>query len=95
MTLPTDSQAFHSLMHAMSDLIGLPATMQFFEQYRGMRLNIPAHLYDSAIVATRISQLGESRPNSQVLAAKYGYSRRWVDQVLRTAKRSREAVSSH
>jgi len=80
-----NQDCWHPLLREMSTLIGPTATLQFFQTYQGMRISIPAHLYDSALVAQRILQQAPHH-NAQALATKYGYSRRWVNLTIQTAK---------
>lgn len=77
------------LLRDLNALIGPAATLQFFQVYRGMRISIPAHLYDSALVAERVLAQAKHH-NAQALATKYGYSRRWINLTIQTARQKSE-----
>lgn len=77
-----DVEALHSFYRGISELIGVEGMLKVFEQYRGMQVTIPIHLYDRHLAADHVLQQYNGQ-NTYELANKYGYSQRWVVKVLK------------
>ena len=77
-----DVEALHSFYRGISELIGVEGMLKVFEQYRGMQVTIPIHLYDRHLAAAHVLQQYNGQ-NTYELANKYGYSQRWVVKVLK------------
>ena len=77
-----DVEALHSFYRGISELIGVEGMLKVFEQYRGMQVTIPIHLYDRNLAASHVLQQYNGQ-NSYELANKYGYSQRWVVKTLK------------
>ncbi|MGY5270118.1 Mor transcription activator family protein [Lactiplantibacillus plantarum] len=65
-----------------AELIGVEAMIKIFEYYRGSQLLLPAHLYDRIAVRTQILKQYDGQ-NEAKLVRKYGYSQRWVAEVIK------------
>ena len=77
--------ALHQLYDSLNELIGTEAMLKIYEQYRGMQISFPVHLYNRQLAATAV--LAEyDGSNQQELARKYGYSQKWVQQVIRRSR---------
>jgi len=81
MTEEVDIRALHQFYRGLSDLIGVDAMLKIYHQYKGMQMTIPTHLYDRQLAATKVVAEFDGH-NQQKLARKYGYSQKWVQQVL-------------
>ncbi|MFD1421333.1 Mor transcription activator family protein [Lactiplantibacillus songbeiensis] len=81
MTEEVDIRALHQFYRGLSDLIGVDAMLKIYHQYKGMQMTIPTHLYDRQLAAAKVVAEFDGH-NQQKLARKYGYSQKWVQQVL-------------
>lgn len=77
-----DIEALHAFYRGISELIGVEGMLKVFEQYRGMQITIPIHLYDRNLAADHVIQQYNGH-NSYDLANKYGYSQRWVIKIIK------------
>ncbi|EQM54370.1 hypothetical protein N692_03730 [Lactiplantibacillus plantarum EGD-AQ4] len=77
-----DITALNEFYRGIEELLGTEAMLKLHEQYRGMQITIPIHLYDRQQVAQTLRGQYNGH-NSYELARKYGYSQRWVNQMLR------------
>ncbi|QCZ46810.1 Mor transcription activator family protein [Levilactobacillus brevis] len=76
-----DVSSLHYFYRGLSELVGVESMLVIYRQYRGMQMTIPTHLYDRKLAASRV--LSEyNGTNQQELARKYGYSQKWVQQVI-------------
>lgn len=83
-----DVEALHSFYRGISELIGVEGMLKVFEQYRGMQITIPIHLYDRHLAATHVLEQYNGQ-NSYGLANKYGYSQRWVMKIIRDSQQEK------
>lgn len=81
-----DVEALHPFYRGVSELIGVENMLRLFDQYRGMQITIPIHLYDRNLAAEHVIKRYNGH-NAYELANKYGYSQRWVAKVLRDQQR--------
>ncbi|MFB9768767.1 Mor transcription activator family protein [Lactiplantibacillus modestisalitolerans] len=77
-----DVAALHPFYRGISELIGVESMLKIFDQYKGMQLTIPIHLYDRNLAAQHVLKQYDGH-NSYNLANKYGYSQRWVIKVIK------------
>lgn len=82
MTDEVDKELLNEFYQELADLIGLENAYKLHETYRGLSYTFPMRLYDPKKVAQKIvaEYNGE---NASELARHYGYSMRWVLEVLR------------
>ncbi len=80
-----DVEALHSFYRGISELIGVEGMLKVFEQYRGMQVTIPIHLYDRNLAADHVLQQYDGH-NGYDLANKYGYSQRWVGKIIKDSQ---------
>ncbi|CAM3210847.1 Mor transcription activator family protein [Lactiplantibacillus plajomi] len=85
MNTPIEPAALNDFYRGIYDLLGAAALLKLHEQYRGMQITIPIHLYDRQRVAERLPAQYNGH-NSYALARKYGYSQRWVTQTINKSK---------
>ncbi|WP_341778685.1 Mor transcription activator family protein [Levilactobacillus sp. HBUAS70063] len=74
--------ALHHFYRGLSELVGVDSMLKIYQQYKGMQMTIPTHLYDRNLAAKRVRKEYTGR-NQQELARKYGYSQKWIRQVAR------------
>lgn len=77
-----DVEALHAFYRGISELIGVEGMLKIFEQYRGMQITIPIHLYDRQLAAGQVVKQYDGH-NSYDLANRYGYSQRWVVKIIK------------
>ncbi|ARN89367.1 Mor transcription activator family protein [Levilactobacillus brevis] len=76
-----DVSVLHHFYRELDDLIGEEAMLLIYQQYKGMQMTIPTHLYDRELTAKKV--LTEyNGSNQQILARKYGYSQKWIQRVI-------------
>lgn len=62
--------------------------MQIWEKMGGQQVNLPDHLYDRKAVESYLMDKAQQGPlDITAESKKYGYSRRWIREVERRAKR--------
>ena len=66
----------------LTELIGFENVYKIYETYRGLSYTFPMRLYDPKKVAAKIVTRYNGK-NASELAREYGYSMRWVLEVLR------------
>ncbi|AWZ38711.1 MULTISPECIES: Mor transcription activator family protein [Ligilactobacillus] len=88
MTDEVDKELLNEFYQELADLIGLENAYKLHETYRGLSYTFPMRLYDPKKVAQKIvaEYNGE---NASELARRYGYSMRWVLEVLRKEREKR------
>lgn len=70
------------------ELLGEDLTKQVYDLYRGRQISFPMRLYDHKKVAAQIVEEYNGH-NLPELTLKYGYSQRWVRQILQQAKQKK------
>ncbi|MDT6979628.1 Mor transcription activator family protein [Levilactobacillus zymae] len=70
------------------ELLGEDLTKQVYDLYRGRQISFPMRLYDHKKVAAQIVEEYNGH-NLPELTRKYGYSQRWVRQILQQAKQKK------
>lgn len=76
-----DVTVLHRFYRELDELVGEEAMLAIYQQYKGMQMTIPTHLYDRELTAKKV--LTEyNGSNQQALARKYGYSQKWIQQVI-------------
>lgn len=80
-----DVSVLHHFYRGLSELVGVESMLQIYQQYKGMQMTIPTHLYDRTLAAKKVREEYTGQ-NQQELARKYGYSQKWIRQVVRESK---------
>ncbi|KJW13995.1 Mor transcription activator family protein [Levilactobacillus spicheri] len=89
MTEEIDVAALHQFYHGLSELVGVEDMVKIYQQYKGMQITIPTHLYDRKLAAKRVATEYNGH-NQQFLARKYGYSQKWVQRILHENNQDKE-----
>ena len=80
-----DTAVLQSFYKQVSDIVGAEAMLEIWETFRGTQITIPIHLYDRELVKAVLPRQYNGS-NARVLANRYGYSEKWVRQVLKASK---------
>lgn len=76
-----DVDELQSIYKRMNDLIGTESMLKIWNEFKGLNVNMPIHIYDRDLVKKSvISEYDGS--NAQILARRYGYSQKWIYRVL-------------
>ncbi|MHA3067271.1 Mor transcription activator family protein [Lacticaseibacillus saniviri] len=79
-----DLDALQDIFISLIDLIGEENTLLIWENYKGGQLSIPSHLYNRKKVSQLINRQ-QGPIDSRKVAVKYGYSEKWVRQIMRNS----------
>ena len=74
--------ALNEVYKEMVDLIGYDNTMILYTYYKGQQVTFPIKLFKSECVSEMIKKQYDGT-NAKKLARKYGYSERWIKELLR------------
>lgn len=77
-----DVASLQFLYRRIYDLLGKEEMLEMYNEFKGTQLNLPMRLYDRELAAVAIKKLYPEKSVKE-LADKYGYSQRWVQQVLK------------
>lgn len=91
MQTDVDVDALQDVYGSLINLIGKENTLLLWNNYKGVQLSLPSHLYNrEKVIGLILSNSGPVDPRT--IAVKYGYSEKWVRQVLR--QRDQVAVTA-
>lgn len=78
-----DENALQETYARIADEVGVEAMMKIYDLCKGEQISFPLHMYgrDKVIEAVKRDYDGH---NLRELADRYGYSRRWLREILRT-----------
>lgn len=68
-------------------LLGTKSMKRFYLFFRGIRVEFPPYLYDADLVAKTVIKQYNGH-NKKKLALRYGYSKWWVNNVLKKSQKS-------
>lgn len=66
----------------LAEIVGLETMLKLYDVLKGQQLNFPTRLYASDKVKTKIVKTYRGK-GPQSLAREFGYSSRWVQEVLK------------
>ena len=73
---------FNDVYKEMIDLIGYDNTMTLYTHFKGQQITFPVKLFKPECVCKMIKKQYDGT-NAKQLARKYGYSERWVKELIR------------
>lgn len=82
-----DASALHWTYRQLYDAIGEANMMRVYALFSGDQVQFPMRLYDRELASKRILAQFDGH-NARELASRYGYSQRWVYQVLKEKRDS-------
>lgn len=74
--------ALNDVYKEMVDLIGYDNTMILYTYYKGQQITFPIKLFNPERVSEMIKRQYDGK-NAKKLARTYGYSERWIKELLR------------
>ena len=85
---PTD---FVSIYKDIAEVIGIEATMKLRDNFQGQQLVLPKKLYTKDFIVKSIKQKAErgEEVNLRKTALQYGYTERWLRQMINDEKTKR------
>lgn len=69
-------------------LVGMEMTLRIYGHFKGQQVTFPIRLLSRSYVADRIAKEYNGR-NLPELSRKYGYSERWIRELLRDTSRQK------
>lgn len=73
---------FNEIYKELSELIGIENTLKLYRHLKGQQVSFPVRLYSKDFV-TRTVKKEYNGKNSKSLARRYGYSERWIKELLK------------
>lgn len=80
-----DIEALNPIYRELADLIGPSGMLKVHQNYQGIQLTLPIHLYDRKTVKA-IIKANKLHLSTSQLVRKYGYSQRWVGSIQQEKK---------
>ena len=76
------SEQLSGIYADFANLLGIDAVLKIHNEFRGQQLTMPTRLFSTKYI---ISQIVESYDgnNIKALATRFGYSEKWVRQILK------------
>ena len=65
-----------------SSHVGIDATLKIYSEFKGQQINFPVKLFSQEYIISQITELYDGK-NINQLAKRFGYSERWVRQMLK------------
>jgi len=84
-----DSSALQPVYQKLEELIGEDSMLKVFDYYHGSQVSLPSHLYNRNTAAIQIRKRYNGT-NQAELGRYYGYSQRWVVNVLAEGKSAKK-----
>lgn len=77
-------QGLNDTYQKLFDLVNEDADMfwEIFDEFKGLQVNFPIRIYNADKVAHMVINEYDG-VNGQELAQRYGFSKRWVNEVIR------------
>lgn len=77
--------SLNGVYEELAQVIGVDKALQVYELYKGQQISFPVKLYSRKYIKEKI--ISEyTGANEKLLASKYGYSERWIREILRRIK---------
>ena len=80
-----------SIYKDIAEVIGIEATMKLHDNFQGQQLVLPKKLYTKDFIVKSIKQKAErgEEVNLRKTALQYGYTERWLRQMINDEKTKR------
>lgn len=75
-------ESLNGIYGELAALIGLESMLQVYLQFKGQQITFPVKLFSKEYTMQQI-QVEYNGSNVRELAKKYGYSERWIRELLR------------
>lgn len=73
----------------MTELVGVEDTLKLYSTFKGQQITFPVRLFSKEYVKEQIIFLHKTE-NVKVLAKKFGYSERWIRELIRNEDAKRK-----
>lgn len=80
-----DLEMYNTVYKEMIELVGIECALKIYGEYNGQQISFPARLYSSSYVKSKVIEEFDGS-NLKELAKKYGYTDRWIRQILKKSK---------
>lgn len=92
--LKKDTRLYNALYKELSELIGVEATLEMYNQFKGQQITFPVRLYSSDSIKNQVLKEFNGA-NFKELAKKYGYSEKTIRRMAsRIDEKSRKKAVS-
>ncbi len=78
----TDIDALNDVYKEMADLIGYDNAIMIYTHFKGQQITFPVKLFKSEHIKELLKQQYDGT-NAKKLARTYGYSERWIKELLK------------
>lgn len=78
----TDIDAMNDVYREMADLIGYDNAIMIYTHFKGQQITFPVKLFKSEHIKELLKQQYDGT-NAKKLARTYGYSERWIKELLK------------
>ena len=78
--LKKDTRLYNTLYKELSELIGVEATLEMYNQFKGQQITFPVRLYSSDSIKNQVLKEFNGA-NFKELAKKYGYSEKTIRRM--------------
>ena len=75
-------ELFNDVYKEMVDLVGYDNTIKLFAYFKGQQITFPIKLYKSEYIKKLLQKECDGK-NIKTLAKKYGYSERWIKELIK------------
>lgn len=72
----------NGIYEEISSLLGIDITLKIYEHFKGQQISFPVRLFSQEFVVSEIARSYDGT-NINALATKFGYSERWIREVLK------------
>jgi len=76
------AEHFNGIYADLADLLGFEVVLKIHNEFRGQQINVPVRLFSKEFVVSQIMENNDGS-NMKSLATRYGYSEKWVRQILK------------
>ena len=66
----------------LAGILGFDVVLKIYQEFRGQQINFPVRLFSQQYIVDQIIENHDGN-NIKALATRYGYSERWIRQILR------------
>lgn len=74
--------SLNGIYEELSQLFGIDMTIKIYEHFKGQQICFPVRLFSQSFVISEIARCYDGT-NINALARKFGYSERWVREMLK------------
>lgn len=76
------SRHLNGIYEELAGLVGIESVIKIYSTFKGQQVNFPVRLFSHEYVVSQIVELYNGT-NTNTLATKFGYSERWVREIIK------------